>query len=284
MIVKYGSLQVVCSEPGARIYVDENYKGSADSIIESIATGEHLVTCKTEDKAVSGKFTIKKNETLKLEADLAAGKLGLYRDPAKQQAEKAAEAAAEKKKPEPAKTEKPKKPVEPKKVEQKNPAEERRRTHLNVMKINYGVNDAQEVRFEHTADQRVIGKFTVKKNTSGKYYRTKQAVLLCDKGPCEMTWSTTFSYTDETGKSDAVLLNWRETVFNGITPNGTSKQDIECCLNGQCWKMKDNAQSDEPQEFEIGRYRLTWKNSSILFRRGDIMKEIQDAGRSLDDY
>ena len=171
-----------------------------------------------------------------------------------------------------------------KKVEQKNPVEDRRKTHLNVMKIKYTVNDSQDVKVDHAGDQRVIGKYNVKKNTSGKYYRTKQGILLCEAGPCEIFWSMTFNYTDETGKADALLLNWKETVFNGITPAGTSRQDLECCLNGQCWKMQEKPGSDDVQEFELGRYRLRWTKSSIIFRRSDIMKEVLDAGRSLDDY
>ena len=285
IIVKYGSLQVTSSEPGARVYVDDNYKGGADSIIESIPAGEHQITCKTDDKSVTGKFTVKKNETLKLEADLAGGKIVSYREPSRQP-EKSAEPAAEKvekKKPEPVKTEKPRKP-EVKKVDQKNPVEERRKTHLNVMKIIYSVNDAQEVKVDHAGDQRAISKYSVKKNTAGKYYRTKQSVLLCDAGPCEVIWSSTFVYTDETGKADALLFNWKETVFNGITPAGTSRQELECCLNGQCWKMQEKPGSDDTQEFEIGRYRLTWNKSSVVLKRSDIMKEILDAGRSLDDY
>ncbi len=284
VIVKYGSLLVSCSEPGARVYVDANYKGSADSIIESIPAGEHEVTCKTDDKAATGKFTVKKNETLKLEADLGAGKMVLFRDAGKQP-EKPAEHAAEKvekKKPEPVKAA-PKKP-EVKKADQKNPVEERRRTHLNVMKVSYSVNDSQEVKAERVSDQRVISKFGMTKNTAGKYYRTKQGLLLCDTGPCEIIWSAKFVYTDEQAKTDAVLLNWKETVFNGITPAGTSRQDLECCVNGQCWKMQENPKSEDPQEFEVGRFRLSWTKSSVVLRRSDIMKEVLDAGRSLDDY
>ena len=284
VIVKYGSLLVNCSEPGARVYVDDNYKGGADSVIESISVGEHQITCKTEDKAVTGTFAIKKNETLKLEADLVGGRLVSSRETGKQP-EKPSEVAAEKKRPDAGKPKKAEqKKAEPKKVEQKNPVEERRKSHLNVMKIKYGVTDSQEIKFDHAGDQHVISKFSVKKNSAGKYYRTKQGVLLCDTGPCEITWSATFIYTDEAGKSDALLMNWKETVFNGITPAGTSRQDLECCLNGQCWKLQENTKTEETQEFEVGRFRLVWNTSSIVLRRSDIMQEVINAGRSLNDY
>jgi hypothetical protein len=278
-IVKYGSISVRCSEPGARVYVDDTYKGSGDTVIEGIVAGDHLVSCKTDDKTVSGLFQVKKNETLKLEARFDEGKLVFQREPAR------VPEVVEKKKPQPAKQEKPKKPVaEPKKVEQKNPVEERRKTHFNVIRLDYRITDAQDIKVEQDGNKAVISKYDVNKNKTGKYYRTKQGVLLCDAGPCELTWTVSFIYTDETNKADALLLKWKETIFNGITPTGTSRQDLECCLNGQCWRMQDNNTTDTTQEFEIGRYRLAWNKTSVLIRRSDIMKEILEAGRSLDDY
>ena len=279
VIVKYGSVLVKSPVPGAKVYIDDTYKGSADSIIESVIVGEHVISCRTDDQAVSGTFQVKKNETLRLEAQFDEGKLVVYKEAAK------AEKAEVEKKPEPVKHEKPKKTVaEPKKVEQKNPVEERRKLYLTVMKLDFNITDSQSIQLGHAANQKLISKYTETKNRTGKYYRTKQGVLLCDAGPCELDWSASFIYTDESGKADALLLKWKETVFNGITPTGTSKRDLECCLNGQCWKMEDTSAADAEQEFEIGRYRLGWAKKTIVIRRSDIMKEILDAGRSLADY
>ena len=279
VIVKYGSVFVKCDEPGAKVYIDDTYKGGAESVIESIVTGEHVISCRIEDKTVSGTFQIKKNETLRLEANFDEGKL------VREQSRSAAPEPAEKKKPAPVKQEKPKKPVPPpKKAELKNPVEERRNNHLNVMRITYEVTDSQDVKITPASNATVISKYSSNKNRSGKYYHTKQGVLLCDSGPCEINWSAKFAYTDENGKEDALLLKWKETVFNGITPAGTSKQELECCLNGQCWKMQEDSKT-ETQEFSIGeRYRLAWNKSSLIIRRSDIMKEVLDAGRSLSDY
>ncbi len=107
--------------------------------------------------------------------------------------------------------------------------------------------------------------------------------MLCDAGPCDLMWSVSFIYNDETGKSDALLLNWKETVFNGITPAGTSKRELECCLNGQCSEAQ-SSEADTDKELEVGRYRLSWMKGKVAVRRSDIMKEVLDAGRSLDDY
>ncbi len=279
MIVKYGSLSVRSSVPGAKVYIDDVYKGAADTLIENVMAGSHLISCKTEAKEVTGLFQIKKNETLRLEARFDEGKLAVFKE---REPVKAAE--EEKKKPEPVKQEKkPKKPVaEPKKVEQKNPVEERRKTHLNVMKIQFEVSDAQKIQIAHIGAPS-IGKYSEKKDHTGKYYRTKQGILLCDAGPCDLMWSVSFTYNDETGKSDALLLNWKETVFNGITPAGTSKRKLECCLNGQCSEVQ-NSDADTDKEFEMGRYRLSWMNGKVAVRRADIVKEVLDAGRSVDDY
>jgi hypothetical protein len=281
MIVKYGSVTVKSEEPGARVYIDDIYKGAAGEVIESLVVGEHVISCRTGDRAVSGAFQIKKNETLRLEARFDEGKLVAFKQPAKIEPVKA---EVEKKKPEPGKQEKPKQPpVEPKRAEQATPQEERRRTHLNVMKLDYDVTAAQDLEVDHEAPP-VVTKYTFKKNKAGTYYRTKQGLVLCDAGPCELTWAASFIYTDETGKADALLLNWKEIVFNGITPSGTSKRELECCLNGKCRKMQDNSATDTNQEYAIGRYTLSWTKTSVLIRRTDIMQEILSAGRSLADY
>jgi hypothetical protein len=281
VIVKYGSVSVQSEEPGARVYVDNINKGNADEVVESVVAGEHVISCRAGDRAVSGTFQIKKNETLRLEAHFDEGKLVVFKQPVKVEPVKV---EIEKKKPEQVKQEKPIKPVvEVKKTEQKNPVEERRRTHLNVMRIDYDVAAAPDLEIDHTAPP-VISKYAVKKNKAGKYYRTKQGVLLCDSGPCELTWTSSFVYTDEAGKADALLLNWKEIVFNGITPRGTSRRELECCLNGQCRKMEDNTATDIEQEFDVGRYELHWTKTSVIIRRADIEKEILNAGRSLTDY
>ncbi len=281
VIVKYGSVAVKSEEPGARVYVDDLYKGNANDVVESIVVGEHVISCRAGDRAVSGTFQIRKNETLRLEARFDEKKLVGFKQPAKVEPVKV---EIEKKKPEPAKQGKPKQPVaEPKKVEQISPQEERRKAHLNVMRIGFEVSGAQEVKVDHSASP-AVSKYAINKNKTGKYYQTKQKIVLCDAGPCELTWSASFIYTDESGKADALLLKWEETVFNGITPTGTSKRELECCLNGKCWKMQDNSATDTNQEYVVGRYTLSWTKTSVLVRRTDIMEEIIAAGRSLADY
>ncbi len=275
-IVKYGSLSIQNPVPGAKIYIDDVYKGGADSVVENIIVGEHVVSCRTDEKSVSGTFLIKKNETLRLEARFDAGKLVVFRE--RQQAEAPPAPAAVKQE----KTKKP--PVEPRKVEPVNSAEARWKAHLNVMKLGYQVTDAPEVVVEHEANQGVIAKYSEKHDRTGTFYRTRQGVLLCDAGPCELAWQASFSYTDETGKADAVLFRWKETVFNGSTPAGTSKQELEWCINGQCRKYLDASPTDSDKKFEEGRYELRWTKTSVRVRRADLVKEIVKAGRAPGDY
>jgi hypothetical protein len=284
VIVKYGKILVKSPVPETKVYVDDVYKGPADTLIENIIVGEHAISCRSETQSVTGTFSIKKDEVLKLEARFDEGKLVPH-------VEKAAPEKIEpEKKPkvETPKPEKPKKPAaepkkaEAKKEEKKNPVEERRELHLAFMKVYFEDVDSQDVRINHKANPKVISNFSDRKSQTGTYYRTKKNILLCDVGPCEHTWSATFTYTDETGKSDSFGLNWKQTVFNGITPSGTSKRELLVCLNGSCKTLEDAAGA--PQAVDLGRYHITWSKSSLVIRRSDIMKEVVGSGGAVEAY
>jgi len=282
-IVKYGSVSVKSLIPDAKVFIDDVYKGAAENTIEDVIVGDHVISCRAEDKSISGTFTVKKNETLRLEARFDEGKLLAITVPEK--AEK--NEVEKKKKAEPVRREKPKKPVpviEVKREEPRDPQEEWRKLHLTPMQIHFEITPSQEIQIGHKANQAVISKYAEDKTLTGRYYRTKQNVLLCDAGPCEMRWSATFLYTDEAGKSDAFLLNWKEIVFNGITPTGTSKRMLEWCLDGICRKLEDTSAADTEQEQEMGRYKLRWTKNSVIIRRADVIIDIVAAGKSLTDY
>jgi len=282
VIVKYGKVLVKSTSPDAKVYVDDIYKGRAGNVIENITAGAHTISCRTETQAVAGNFEIRKNELLQLEARFDEGKLISLDEIEK--ARKAVVAVAVEKKP---KKEAPKlkKPVvEVKKEERKSPEEERRSLHLNLIKVYFDDIQAQEARISRKVNPKVIGNYVEKRNQTGVYYRTKQDILLCDVGPCEQQWAASFNYTDEAGKADTISLTWKQTVFNGITPTGTSKRELLYCLNAVCMRLEDAAVADKPQAAETGRYHLTWTRSSLVIRRVDIMKEINDAGGLVDAY
>jgi hypothetical protein len=283
IIVKYGSVSVKSLIPDAKVFIDDVYKGTAENTVESVIVGDHVVSCRTEKKTVSGTFTVKKNETVRLEARFDEGKLIAITAPEKTEHIE----VEKKKKAEPVRREKPKKPVpvvEVKREEPKDPQEERRKLHLTTMQIHFETTPSQEIQIDHKANRAVISKYTESKTLTGRYYRTKQNVLLCDTGPCELGWTATFLYTDEAGKSDAFLLNWKEIVFNGITPAGTSKRVLEWCLDGDCRKLEDAGAADMDQEQEMGRFKLRWTRTSVIIRRSDVMSEIVAAGKSLSNY
>jgi hypothetical protein len=284
-IVKYGSVMVKSSIPDAKVFVDGDYKGMAENIVESVVVGEHVISCRVGSRTVSGSFTVKKNEMLRLEARFDEGRLMVTPEVEKVEVEKPE--PEKKKKTEPIKYEKPKKRapvVEVKREEPKDPQEERRKLHLTPMKIFFEITPSQEIRIDHRASQTTISKYMENKTLIGRYYRTKQNVLLCDAGPCEMSWTASFLYTREAGKSDAFLLSWKEIVFNGITPVGTSKRVLEWCLDGVCRKLEDTSAADTEQNLEIEIYKLSWTKTSVTIRRTDIMNEIAAAGKSLSDY
>jgi len=185
-------------------------------------------------------------------------------------------AAAEVKKPE------IKKP-ESKRAETKNSKEAFHNLHLNIIKV-YPETDVPELHVTSKVNPQVITKYVEKKDQSGKYYRTKQGMLLCEAGLCKKEWSATFVYTDEAGKADAFLVRWREITFNGMTPAGTSKRELEVCLNGACQKREDNSAADTVSEMTMDRYSLGWTKSLIVIRRADLLKQLLEAGGDVANY
>ncbi len=294
VIARYGSVMVKSSVLDAKVFIDDVASGSVNSVIESVPVGDHVVACRAEGKAVSGTFTVVKNETLQLqarfdekqlidstEAERAEAVRKKKAEAAKLEEQKKAMAAA--KKPEPKKTEILKKKPELRKAEAKNAKEAFRDLHLNIIKV-YPESEAPELQVTSKVNPQVITKYLKTKEQSGKYYRTKQGMLLCEAGSCQKTWSSTFVYTDEAGKSDAFLVRWREIIFNGITPAGTSKRELEVCLNGACQKREDTGASDTVREMVIDRYSLVWTRALIVIRRADVMKEILEAGGDVANY
>ncbi len=288
VIAKYGSVLVKSSVLDAKVFIDDIASGSVNTVIESVPIGDHKVTCRSEGKTVSGKFSIIKNETLRLEvlfdeqqlidtgeADRAA-EAARRRKAEAAKLEEQKKAMAMVKKPEPKKAEPAKKP-EPRKAETKNAKEAFNDLHLNIIKV-YPESDAPELHVTSKVNPQVITKYAETKAQSGKYYQTKQGILLCEAGPCEKVWSSSLVYTDEAGKSDAFLVRWREIIFNGMTPAGTSKRELEVCLNGACQKREDTGASDTAREFTIDRYTVGWTKSLIIIRRADVMKGILESG------
>ena len=292
VIARYGSVMVKSAVLDAKVFIDGVASGSVNTVLESVPVGEHLVECRAEGKAVSGKFSVVKNETLRLDARFDEQQLidTTEFERAEAARKKKAEAAkleeqkkalAEARKPEPKKAELRK--PEPKKAEAKNPKEAFRDLHLNIIKV-YPEAEVPELHVTSKVNKQVISKYSETKDQSGKYYRTKQGMLLCETGPCQKTWSSSFVYTDEAGKSDAFLVRWREIIFNGITPTGTSKRELEVCLNGACQKREDTSASDTVRELSIDRYSLGWTKSLIVIRRADVLRELQESGGDVANY
>lgn len=285
VIVKYGKLLVKSPVRDARVSVDSVDRGRSDAIIEDIPVGVHTISCRSEAGAASGTFQIRKNEVLKLEARYQEGVLAPLVEPEKVEKENS-------EKPEPPKKAKAVAPrqaksrpvVEAKKEEKKDPVEERRALHLKIVRVSFDDITAEEAHISYKLNPKVIGKFTEKKARTGTYYRTKKNVLLCDRGPCEQQWSASFAYTDETGKSDSFGLTWKQSVFNGITPAGTSKRTLLACVNGVCETLEDRSPSDTALVRDAGRYHLTWTKSSLVIMRSDLMKEVLDSGGSVEAY
>lgn len=296
VIAKYGKVLVQSAVPGARVYVDDLYKEPAGTIIEKILAGDHVISVRTDTQVVSGSFTVKKNELLKLEARFQEGKLVSVVEQAKVEKPEppAPPKVEETPKAEKLKPEKPKKtappppppPVAAKKEEPKDPEAERRALHLNLMHVFFTDNaDTHRLRVTHKANSAIITRFQEKKHETGTYYRTRQNLLLCETGPCEQQWSSTFLYTDEAGKSDSFALTWKQIVFTGITPTGISERILLFCLNGDCTTLEDKSNKEfAVVERDIGRYNIRWSKASLFVRRADIMNIIRAAGGDIEAF
>jgi hypothetical protein len=129
-----------------------------------------------------------------------------------------------------------------------------------------------------------ISKYNEEREITGDYYLTKQGVLLCELGPCTFSWTVKFTYTDESGKPDALMLQCSATVFGGMTPSGTGKSKLDWCINGDCHFSRDLCHGDVKTQIDRGRYTLYLAGPSLIVRRADIAKEVVDGGRKLTDY
>jgi len=277
-------VSVKSTVPDAKVYIDDTYVGTVENIIYNVLVGQHTITCRTDSQSVSGQFTVKKDETLQLEARFDEKSLVLF---AKHENQEKVEVVEKKPKIQAAavKPQKPNKIVaEVKKEEKKDPVEERREQHLNIIKVLFEDINSQDVKISYKLNHKVISKFTNKEAKMGTYHRTKNDIVLCDTGPCEQQWSASFQYTDEKGAIDNFRLTWKRTVFNGVTPTGTSEYQLLFCLNNDCKTLQDTLTADKPLSSALGRYRLTLSPYLLLIRRSDIMKEITDSGGVLDAY
>ena len=299
-----GNIDVRSSLVGGRVYIDDVYSGDADVFIEDVPAGEHSVAIRHSGQVIRGQFKLKPGETMMLEGRFDENRIVDLKDVAREEAMKRADAErkaeaerktaeTERKKKEPvvtAKVEEKKKP-EPKKtapVEAKKAAksadDERRDLHLNIIRVDFEDSGASDLKVTPKTNTKVISNFNDSKSIGGKLYRSKQNYLLCETGSCYRDWTGRFFYTDETGKRDAFLIRHKENVFTGVTPQGTSKLDMDLCLNGECKRITFQAEGSGAAQSKIDRYVLSWSKSAFTIRRADLMKEITDAGGKVPEF
>lgn len=177
-------------------------------------------------------------------------------------------------------------PAQPSPAEaaRRNAEEERRRTHLNVIRFAVDLTPEPRIRITERKHPSTISKYGEQQEINGSYYVTKQGVLLCDSGPCAYEWTVRFTYTDEAGRPDAFLLQCHATVFGGMTPSGTRRSKLDWCINGDCEYFKDLCHDGAKGQLTRGRYTFSATKTAFTVHRADIAREILDAGRKLKDY
>ncbi len=306
-----GNIDVRSTLVGTRVYLGDAYVGDADIFLENIAAGEHMITMRQGSQRITGMFTLKPGETLMLEGRFEENRIVDLKEVAREEAAKRAEAekkaeverkaeaerekerekekkkpAAVAAKPEPKKHEakkpEPKKPVVA--TKQRNPEEERRDLHVNILKVEYTEDPVGvELKFAAKANTKVVTNFNDSSLISGKLYRSKQNYVLCEGTGCSRDWTGRFFYIDDVGKRDAFLIRFRQSVFSGITPSGTTADVMDICLNGDCSQIKYSPGAGGVMQSAIGRYTISWAKSSFILRRTDLMREIIDAGGKFPD-
>jgi hypothetical protein len=307
-----GSVDIRSTLVGTRVYLDDAYVGDADLFLEEVLPGDHVFTLRQGSQRIRGQFRIKPGEMLMLEGRFEEDRIVDLKELAREEAAKRAEAEkkaeaerkalalaeAEKKKepqqkiqakpPVPAEKKKaePKKPVVAMAKPTKSPEEEQREMHVNIIRVD--INEVEgtgfEVKISPKVNTKTVINFTDSKGATGKFYRNKQNVLLCEENGCSRDWTGRFFYVDETGKRDAFLIRWKETVFTGITPSGTSKKDLDLCLNGDCKRITHPADETAPVQGGLERYVLTWSKNAFIIRRADLVKEISEAEGKIPDF
>lgn len=311
-----GNIDIRSTLVGTRVYLDDAYVGDADIFIEDVPPGEHVIILRQGSQRIRGEFKIRPGELLMLEGRFAESRIVDLRQIAREEAEKRAEAArkaeeqqraaeAESKKREQLdqktervekKAEKKAEKKEEKKTEQQKTAvavakpspgieEERRDLHLNILRVDFHETaGGTDVRVTPKANEKVVTNFNDSAYSSGKMYRSKQNDVLCEGSGCSRDWTGRFFYFDDAGKRDAFLIRWRETVFTGITPSGTSKVEVDLCVNGDCKRAEYTNEQGPVVRAQIDRYALTFNRSMLTIRRADIMKEITRSGGQVPDY
>jgi hypothetical protein len=298
-----GNIDVRSTLIGGRVYIDDVYSGDADVFIEDVPAGEHSVAIRHSGQVVRGQFTLKPGETMMLEGRFDENRLVDLKEVAKEEAMKRADAErkaeaerkaaeAEHKKTEPpvAKSQ-DKKKVEAKKAAPviaavkapKSAEDDLRDLHLNIIRVDFEDSGVSDLKITPRFNTKVITNFNDGKSIGGKLYRSKQNYLLCESGSCYRDWTGRFFYIDEVGKRDAFLIRHKENVFTGVTPQGTSKLDMDFCLNGDCKRISFPAEGGAVQS-RIDRYVLSWSKNAFTIRRADIMKEITDAGGKVPEF
>lgn len=291
---------------GTRVYLGDTYVGDADLFLESVPSGEHMIIMRQGSQRISGSFKVKTGETLMLEGRFEENRIvdlkQVAREDAARRAEQERKAEAERraaeeerraaetehKKKEPAaKVEEKKKPEQKKPViasakPAKSQTEERQDSYLTLLRVDFEEKSGTEINISARANAKSTKNFTDNSSTSGKLIRSKQNYTLCEGTGCTRDWTGRLFYIDEAGKRDAFLVRWRETIFSGITPQGTSKMEMDLCLNGDCKHIV--YQTGGTTQLSMDRYVLIWAKNNFTIRRADLLKEITDAGGNVPEF
>lgn len=298
-----GNIDIRSSLIGTRVYLDDAYVGDADVFLEEVPAGEHIIILRQGSKRLRGEFTLKPGELLMLEGRFDESRIVDLRQVALEEAQKRAKVAREKEearkiaeqegRKQQKQARKEQKRRTKKKAEEKavvavaKPAPKRRdagEMHVNILRVDFQRSGDTGLKVTPRMEQKIVTNFNDSSISSGKMYRTKQNFLLCEGRDCYRDWTGRFFYFDDTGKRDAFLVRRRETVFSGITPGGTSKVEVDLCVNGDCKRSAFVTENGPAVKTVVDRYLMTFNRSTLSIRRADLLKKLTGKGRKVPEF
>lgn len=268
-----GSLDIISTAVGTRVYVDDEYRGDANIFIRNVPAGERTVMCRQGSRRISGTFTLKEGETLRLEARFDEDRIVDLSLVEKAERSRQKQEKEEKAREDKAERERVAKQAEAERArQQKQPVVDEQAMHRDMFSVAFDYTSSNAFVATPSVNSKILKAFSEKKNQTGTFTRAMANTLMCKTLPCTATWSASFTYVDEKGTKENFKLAWTEATFEYVTLDGVSKRELEWCVNNNCLKLRDPDRFESNPKPVIDRYALTWTKSSLAIKRADLAR------------
>jgi hypothetical protein len=257
-----GTIELRSIPMGAIVYIDgEKKQGKTDMGIKGVKAGQHKILFQKGENNLSGVFKLEPSNILKLKADFKEGKIINISSIEKTEREKQRE------------IEKAKLEREREMEKQRLEAEKLKQERLNMVRkynsISFIVGWQEDAGFEPTCPS-PGGKPAIyertnyviqdldygnRKFTKGKISDSIFSLGKCASGPCAEESPFSFSYIDETNKTDVFKITVIQEQDEGTSFTKPQKFIVEWCINSKC-KTSQSNQKLLNNQINFDRYNL----------------------------